>query len=133
MKRIIAGFCVSLFLLACGIEEEPKPIEINPCEGKSQIAEVTIEDVSLEAVDNDTQRGYIIKAKIINHTNERLEGEPNFVFFPNDIPTKVSGSGRCGDILANSVCEYKIYIWENNRPIDFSVSMACVFYTLSGQ
>lgn len=133
MKKIIPGFAVSLLLLACGSEEMPEPVTRNPCEEKSQIAEVTIEEVSLEPVDNDTQRGYIIKAKIINHTNERLEGEPNFVFFPNDKPYSVSGSGQCGNILENSVCEYENYIRENNQPIDLSVNMACVFYILSSQ
>lgn len=131
MKKIILTLTLGSLLYGCGKGDLPEDITRNPCEGKSQIQEVTIEEVSLEPVDNATQRGYIIKAKIINHTDKRLEGEPNFVFFANTIPHQVSGAGRCGDIIANSTCIYEDFVWERERPIDFSVSMECYYYTLS--
>ena len=128
---MLIKFALASLLMGCGRSDMPEDTILNPCEGKCQIQEVTISEVSLEPVDNGTQRGYIIKAKITNHTDERLEGEPNFVFFANKKPQSVSGEGICGDIIANSTCSYENFVWERERPIDFSVSMECYYYTLS--
>jgi hypothetical protein len=128
--RITFSIFLLLFILSACNKDDNFPVA-DPCADAVVTPEVEFSDVSLQAVDNGDQHGYIIKATIRNVSDSIINGEPTFVFFVDGVPNSVTGSAICGTIHPNSECIYDKYFYRSpDENIDMSVTLDCYYYEL---
>ncbi len=131
MRYIFIYLIVLFSFLSCSSDDNGAGA-FDICENFVEIPEVTMTDVTVEAIDDGDSYGYIITALVTNNTDTTSQGgQPVINVYANGIPFSSTGSGVCGFIPANSVCELDKYLSiDANENLDMSPTIACYYYEL---
>ena len=133
LKKI--SIVISLFfgITSCNNDDNDyNSVIFEACNGVKQIEEVTVSNMTIEAVETDNLRGYLFKADIKNNTDfEIQDGSVNITFFVENTLLNYTVFGDCSSLLSNSSCELVDFFYvETNGNVDQNPVLGCFYYEL---
>lgn len=127
LKKILFFALTLTLFISCGGDDE---LLFDPCADLVSPTEVTILNPSIQAVDNDTLTGYVIKGTVVNNTSNIIEGRAIIHSNANGITFSYSSSLQCNELQPNSSCTFLDDVFISREEIDFNVNVRCTDFKI---